>query len=128
MDVTISDEQQAITDLAGRILSEQLPAERLRPLRHPDEAVAPPVTSCTGGRTAVVVDVHGESAPRGGDPNVDRCGAGGVLLRVGDRLLDDPVHRCTHSHGQPLGNILEVEANRQTPRRTSIGEFLKIIE
>ncbi len=30
MDVTISDEQQAITDLAGRILGEQLPPERLR--------------------------------------------------------------------------------------------------
>ena len=30
MDVTISDEQQAITDLAGRILGESLPPERLR--------------------------------------------------------------------------------------------------
>ena len=30
MDFTLSDEQVAIADLAGRILSEQLPAERLR--------------------------------------------------------------------------------------------------
>ena len=32
MDFTLSDEQQAISDLSHRILSEKLPAERLREL------------------------------------------------------------------------------------------------
>ena len=36
MDFTLTDEQQAIADLAHRILSEQLPPERLRELEQTD--------------------------------------------------------------------------------------------
>ena len=39
MDFTLTDEQQAIADLAHRILSEQLPPERLRELEQTDDVV-----------------------------------------------------------------------------------------
>lgn len=43
MDFTLSDDQTAIAELAGRILSEKLPADRLRQIEQADEWFAPDV-------------------------------------------------------------------------------------
>jgi alkylation response protein AidB-like acyl-CoA dehydrogenase len=45
MDLTLSEEQQAISDLAARILTEQLPPERLRAIEESDSWFAPAVWS-----------------------------------------------------------------------------------
>jgi 3-oxocholest-4-en-26-oyl-CoA dehydrogenase beta subunit len=86
MDFTLTDDQRAIADLAHRILSEQLPAERLRDLEQTDAWFAEDVWSALGE-----ADLLGICLPEGdGGGGYGIAGACLVAEQVGRTVAPVP--------------------------------------
>jgi alkylation response protein AidB-like acyl-CoA dehydrogenase len=91
MDFSLSDEQQAITDLAARILTEQCPVETLRALERSDDNVARDAWAALAGADLLGLALPAES----GGSGLGILDAGLVAQQVGRRAAPVPYWTST---------------------------------
>ncbi|MGK2950441.1 MAG: acyl-CoA dehydrogenase family protein [Acidimicrobiales bacterium] len=108
MDFTLTDDQQAIRDLAARILSERLPSERLRELEHTDTWFADDVWL-----ELAKADLLGIALPEAdGGGGYGLIGASLIAEQVGRTVAPVPYLSCIVGAALPLAEFGSEEQRR----------------